>query len=150
LFLWWNKIVLRWARFSRRLKWRRVTKYRNAASYLSDVAPDGSLGLGGNITLRHLAERAGALIAVLASNNSSEQTVAATKFPGPKRANLVWTIDRKGEAFSRFFKELFTRMKAGTTMPRAWVAISPQYRHDAHHDLPVTVCQLEAGQVRFR
>jgi hypothetical protein len=116
----------------------------------ADVAPDGSLGLGGSITLRHLAERAGALIAVLASNNSAEQTVAATKFPGPKRANLVWTIDRKGEAFSRFFKELFTRMKAGTTMPRAWVAISPQYPSGAHHDIPVTVCQLEAGQVRFR
>lgn len=116
----------------------------------ADVAPDGSLGLGGNITLRHLAERAGALIAVLASNNSAEQTVAATKFPGPKRANLVWTIDRKGEAFSRFFKELFTRMKAGTTMPRAWVAIFPQHRHDVHYDLPDTICQLEAGQVRFR
>jgi hypothetical protein len=122
----------------------------NVLFIYADIAPDGSVGLGSNLTIRHLAERAGALIAVLASNNSSEHTVAATKLPGPKRANLVWTIDRKGEAFSQFFKELFTRMKAGTTMPRAWNAIAPQYRHDVHHDLPVTVCQLEAGQVRFR
>jgi hypothetical protein len=116
----------------------------------ADVEPDGSIGLGSNVTIRHLAERAGASIAVLASSNSSEHTIAASKLPGPKRANLVWTLDRKGEAFSRFFKELFTRMKAGKSMPRAWNALAPQYRHDAHHELPVTICQIEAGQVRFR
>jgi hypothetical protein len=116
----------------------------------ADVAPDGSLGLGGNVTIRHLAEKAGAFIAVLASNSISEHAIAAAKLPGPKRANLVWTLDRKGEAFCRFFKELFTRMNAGKSMPRAWNAIAPQYRHEAHHDLPVTICQMEAGQVRFR
>src|SRR6266508_2705299 len=71
----------------------------------ADVAPDGSLGLGGNVTIRHLAEKAGAFIAVLASNNISAHAIAAAKLPGPKRANLVWTLDRKGEAFCRFFKE---------------------------------------------
>jgi hypothetical protein len=116
----------------------------------ADVAPDGSLGLGGNVTIRHLAEKAGALIAVLASNNLSAHAIAAAKLPGPTRANLVWTLDRKGGAFCLFFKELFTRMNAGKSMPRAWNAIAPQYRHDAHDDLPVTICQMEAGQVRFR
>jgi hypothetical protein len=88
---------------------------RNVLFIYADIASDGSVGLGSNVTIRHL-----------------------------------WTIDRKGEAFSRFFKEMFTRMKAGTSMPKAWNAIAPQYRHAVHHDLPVTICQLEAGQVRFR
>jgi len=80
----------------------------------------------------------------------NEPSGATAKLPGPKRANLVWTLDRKGEAFCRFFKELFTRMNAGKSMPRAWNAIAPQYQHEAHDDLPVTICQMEAGQVHFR
>jgi hypothetical protein len=122
----------------------------NVLFIYADIAPDGSVGLGVDATIRHLAERAGALVAVLASNNPSDHLDAASKLPGPKRANLVWTIDRKGSTFSRFFKELFTRMKTGATMPQAWVALSPQHQHNAHHDLPETFCQLEAGQVRFK
>jgi hypothetical protein len=116
----------------------------------ADIASDGSVGFGKEVTIRHLAERAGASIAILASNNSAEHGIAASKAPGPKRTNLVWTLDRKGEAFARFFKELFTQMKDGTPMPAAWVAISPQYKSKVHLDLPETVCQMEAGQVRFR
>ncbi|HKY08529.1 MAG TPA: hypothetical protein VJQ55_09815, partial [Candidatus Binatia bacterium] len=88
----------------------------------ASIQPDGSLGLGSDVTLRHIAERAGAAIAVLASNNTSENISAAAKLPGPARANLVWTFDRKGDRFSIFFKDLFTQMKRGKSMPRAWVA----------------------------
>jgi len=116
----------------------------------ADVSPDGSFGLGSDVTLRHVAERAGAKIAVLASNNDLKHIIAASRLPGPKRANLVWTFDRRGSAFASFFKELFTRMKSGKPMPSAWVAISPQYKTEFHGDLPETMCQLEAGQVRFR
>jgi hypothetical protein len=116
----------------------------------SDIASDGSLGLGKDFTLRHLAQRAGASIAVLASNNPPEHGIVASKLSGPKRANLVWTLNRRGDAFPRFFKELFTRMKGGKSMPLAWVAIAPQYQSEAHRDLPETICQMEAGQVRFR
>jgi hypothetical protein len=42
---------------------------------------------------------------------------------------------------------LFT---AGKSMPIAWNATSPQYEIEKHGDLPETICQLEAGQVRFR
>jgi hypothetical protein len=114
-----------------------------------DIAADGSLGLGKEITLRHVADRAGASIVVLASNNSAEHGIAASKLPGPKRANLVWTLNRRGDSFPRFFKELFSRMKTGKSMPMAWVAISPQHRSEAHQDLPETICQMEGGQVRF-
>ncbi|HEX9263322.1 MAG TPA: hypothetical protein VF977_03040 [Candidatus Binatia bacterium] len=116
----------------------------------AEIASDGLLGLGKELTLRHLAERAGASIAVLASNNPAEHGIVASKLSGPKRANLVWTLNRRGDAFPRFFKELFTRMKDGKSMPLAWVAIAPQYQSEAHRDLPETICQMEAGQVRFR
>jgi hypothetical protein len=116
----------------------------------ANIQSDGSLGLGADVTLRHAAERAGAAIAVLASSNASENISAAAKLPGPKRANLVWTFDRNGGGFSTFFKELFTQMKRGKPMPRAWVSISPQFQSERHRDLPKTMCQMEAGQVRFR
>jgi len=116
----------------------------------ADIAFDGSLGLGKDVTIRHLADKAGASIAVLASNNPPEHGIVASKLSGPKRANLVWTLNRRGDAFPRFFKELFTRMKGGKSMPLAWVAIAPQYQSEAHRDLPETICQMEAGQVRFR
>lgn len=116
----------------------------------ADISPDGSLGLGDDMTFRNVVEKAGARIAVLASNNASDHIMAAARLPDPKRANLVWTFDRRGGAFASFFKELFTRMKNGKPMPAAWVAVSPQYKSEVHRDLPETICQMEAGQVRFR
>jgi hypothetical protein len=116
----------------------------------ADIAFDGSLGLGKDVTIRHLADKAGASIVVLASNNLAENCTTASKLPGPKRANVVWTLDRRGDSFPRFFKELFTRMKAGKSMPMAWVAVAPQFESEIHGDLPKTICQMEAGQVRFR
>jgi hypothetical protein len=118
----------------------------------ANVTPDGSLGLGDNLTVRHLAERAGAAITVVASSNPSANLLAAARQAGPKQANLVWTLDRKGEAFPRFFVELFTHMKKGRSMPAAWVAISPQVPSRVQQDqnLPDMICNLEAGQVRFQ
>ncbi len=116
----------------------------------ANVKGDGSFGLGADMTFRHVAERAGAIIAVLASNNASENISVAAGLTGPKRANLVWTLDRKGSAFANFFKALFTQMKNGKPMPRAWVTISPQQSSQLHRELPDTMCQMEAGQVRFR
>lgn len=122
----------------------------NVLFVYANIAADGSLGLGSDSTLRHLAEKSGASVAVLATANSSEASIASAKLPGPKRANIVWTLDRKDGAFPRFFKELFTKMKAGKAMPLAWNSIAPQYKSAQHDELPVTICALEAGQVRFR
>ena len=126
-----------------------IPKYDVLFMY-ADIKADGSFGLGADMTFRHVAERAGATIAVVASNNSPENISTAARMPGPKRANLVWTFDRKGTAFANFFKELFAQMKNGKPMPRAWVAISPQHSSRLHSELPETMCQMEAGQVRFR
>jgi len=42
------------------------------------------------------------------------------------------------------------RMKSGKALPAAWIGISPQYKPERHSDLPETLCQMEAGQVRLR
>jgi hypothetical protein len=99
-----------------------------------------------------LAERARAAIVVVASSNPSANVVAAAQLAGPKQANIVWTLDRKGEAFARFFVELFTLMQKGRSMPVAWAWIAPQVpkRLQKDRELPETICQLEAGQVRFQ
>src|SRR5690349_18150652 len=48
----------------------------------ADIAADGSLGLGRELTIRHLADKAGASIVVLASNNRAEDSITASKLPG--------------------------------------------------------------------
>src|SRR4030095_11663162 len=68
----------------------------------ADVAPDGSFGLGGNVTIKHLSEKAGSCCAVRAPTSIWDPAIAAPRLPGQKGANLVWTLDRKGEAFCRF------------------------------------------------
>jgi hypothetical protein len=122
----------------------------NVLFVYADIASDGSLAVGKQLTIRHLADKAGASIVVLASSNPADRSIAASKLPGPNRANLVWTLNRRGDSFCRFFKELFTQMKAGKSMPIAWNVIAPQYKSEKHADLPETICQMEAGQVRFR
>ena len=87
----------------------------------------------------------------MATPNSSEHIVQALKQDGPKRANLVCTMDRKGAIFSTFFRKLFELMQAGKSMPMAWNSLAPQVpsRIDPHTDVPDTVAILEAGQVKF-
>jgi hypothetical protein len=70
------------------------------------LEPDGSLRDAGEPTIRHAAARAYCSIVVSAANNESDRVVAASKLQGPKGASLVLTLDRKGDGFSRFFKEL--------------------------------------------
>ena len=70
----------------------------------ANVGVDGSIGLGAGVTIRHLAENAGVVIAVLASDNPAENIVTASRLPRPKKANLIWTLDRKGVAFGGFFQ----------------------------------------------
>jgi hypothetical protein len=117
----------------------------------TDITSDGEIGLGQGLTIRHLAERAAASIVVLAAPNSWEHIAQAVKQGGPKRANLVCTLDRKGANFSSYFRKLFELMRAGKSMPMAWNSLAPQVpsRIDPHTNVPETVAILEAGQVKF-
>jgi hypothetical protein len=105
------------------------------------LAPDGSVS-GGAESLWHIADTAGATILVVASENRNMPH--ANTFPRSK-ASFVFTLDRKGEGFGRFFRELFTLMKAGKPMPVAWATIAPQNPRLMRPDMPDTMYAPGAG-----
>jgi len=111
-----------------------------------------TLGEGGALVgteryLRVTIRESGARIVVVASENPDPKP--SKPGPGDARANLVITLQRNGEKFPRFFRELFTRMKKGQTMPMAWVRIVPQGPSSKHDDCPDTIFLMEAGPLRL-
>lgn len=99
--------------------------------------------------LREIIHKSHAPIVVVATENDGQSYVAASKRPGSGKANLVMTLKRNGHVFSNFFKELFTMMHRGITMPMAWVKLAPQIPGIEHHDVPETICAMEVTHVRF-
>ena len=98
--------------------------------------------------LRITIRDSGAKIVVVATENTNPKP--SKDKPTYGRANLVITGSRNGASFPRFFRELFTRMKKGQSMPMAWVRIAPQGPNSKHSDCPSTICLMEAGAVSFR
>ncbi len=107
---------------------------------------------GSELHFREILRRTGATVVVIASDHDPTQFRgdALKKRDGQPAANWVLTISRRGDRFSRFFHELFSRMKAGTTMPVAWVALAPQIPHREQTDCPETIFLCEAGGIAFR
>jgi hypothetical protein len=116
----------------------------------AQLQPDGSLSGGAQPTIRHAAADAHCAVVVSASNNPSDRVVAGSKLPGPKQASLVLTLDRNRDGFARFFKELFTLMKSGKTMPMAWVTIAPQSKSVMPQYIPETIFLPEGKFVVFK
>lgn len=54
---------------------------------------------------------------VVASAIPVETCQKVAGVPGPKTANLIFTLDRKQKYFGAFFKEPFERMRDGQEMP---------------------------------
>ncbi len=122
----------------------------NVLFLYANVASDGSVADTSESSVRQIAARAGASLLVLASNNPSERIAAANKRPGSRNASLVFTIDRNGDGFGRFFKEIFTLMKAGKTMPMAWAKIAPQHESVMPQYAPTTIFLPGENFVVFR
>ena len=99
--------------------------------------------------IRQIVQATKAAILVLASANSQESLQHAAHLPGPKTANIVLTLDRNGAAFSRFFQDLFVKMRGGTDMLSAWVELAPQVRHSSLSNVPATLLLAEAGKLAF-
>jgi hypothetical protein len=105
------------------------------------------------LTLRELIRRAGARIAVVASD-IPKQDIANPHFAATLGANNTWpaniaiTLDRGGAYFGRFFVRLFSMMQDGTDMLTAWVEIAPQ-GPDQPSDPPVMFMVPEAGAIAF-
>ena len=111
-----------------------------------DIGPDGRV-VGRPEGIRGLAKSAGAWIVVVVS-----EPCAGREAMGPEKewhANIVLTIDRKGENFPRFFASLFAAMFAGKSMLLAWVELVPQIPNAKHEGAPATFMLAEAGHLLF-
>jgi hypothetical protein len=99
--------------------------------------------------LKRIVEASRAPIVVVASENAGEAYVKAGASEPHKYTNLVLTIFRNGAGFDNFFRDLFSKMFKGTTMPVAWVELAPQVPGLEHSDAPETIFACGAGHVRF-
>ncbi len=99
--------------------------------------------------LRGIISNSKAAIVIVASENTAESYMAASRQSG-QRANLVFTLNRKGTAFTTFFQRLFNAMRQRQSMPIAWVALAPQIPGQAHPDCPETIFVPEAGHIIFQ
>jgi hypothetical protein len=113
------------------------------------ISSDGVI-LNSRRSLREIIREAGAPVVVVATPNPGQSyTAAANRSKQLARANLVMTLDRKGDAFAHFFQRLVTDMKQGTSMPRAWVTLAPQSPRETHSDCPDTIFACELGPLAF-
>jgi hypothetical protein len=110
------------------------------------VRSDGTLE-NSSRGLRELIRDSGAVVVVVASENAGEAYIAAGGRKSYGDANLVMTLRRNGEGFSRFFADLFSRMRAGVSMSVAWVELAPQHSGLQPGSLPETIFACEVGQV---
>jgi hypothetical protein len=96
---------------------------------------------------------AGAHIVVLGSEIGTDELMSrefnqSLSTPSEWPANIVVTIKRKGDHFGDFFRELFSRMMDGVSMPMAWVKLAPQGPVQ-RRDNPETIAVMEFGHVAF-
>jgi len=99
--------------------------------------------------IRQIVQLTNAAIVVLASPNSGASIQNAVGLPGPKTANIVFTLDRNGNGFSRFFRELFEKMREGKHMLIAWVELAPQHPKANLPYAPQTLLLAEGGKIAF-
>ncbi len=121
----------------------------------SDVSPSGIIidAVGDSLSGASLIQTccdSGVKLLWAASDNNAEAYIKGFK-PSSKPINLVMTLNRRGSIFSSFLEQLLSKMADGETMPRAWVAISPQTPRDPrHNDLPGTIFAVGRVNIRFR
>jgi hypothetical protein len=115
-----------------------------------DLNADGSVA-GTAAKLREISRDAGAVIAIVASENPGARLRESARESAPIYGplNLVLTYDRKGEFFTTFFGRLFEKMaKDGMSMPNAWLKLAPQVSGAVYSECAETLCQF-ARQVTF-
>jgi hypothetical protein len=98
--------------------------------------------------IRQIVQATQARLVVVAAPMSAETFRKAAGIPGPKTANLVFTLDRNQQHFASFFKALFERMRDGEDMLMAWVQLAPQGPVQ-RPDIPATILIPEAGKLAF-
>jgi hypothetical protein len=114
-----------------------------------DIGADGQV-LGSNgAGLLDLIKSAGAHVAVVASENPSNNYKDSAPRSDGWQANIVFTLLRNGDNFSLFFQRLFAAMFNGTSMLMAWAQIAPQAAGPWMEALPSTYVLPRAGHIAF-
>lgn len=103
-----------------------------------DVSPEGNIAdvFGNQISGTNLIQKccaAGAKLLWIASESRPDAYIRGFKSQ-KQPLNLVMTISRRDAKFTVFLERFLSKMKAGETMPAAWVAISPQNPNDPRQD----------------
>ena len=128
---------------------RAISKGYDIVHLFCDASPEGIITDSGGTqisgtNLIQICCESGAKLVWIASENKPDAYIKGFKAAG-KPVNLVMTINRQGTIFSAFLEKLLSKMKAGETMPVAWVAISPQSPNDPRQkDSPA--CIFAAGR----
>lgn len=106
--------------------------------------------VGSSATIRDLIADAGAYIAVVATENQPDSYIKGVGKRTDWHANIVMVLERKGDKFAVFFRQLFEAMFKGRSMLMAWVELAPQIPGLDQPDVPGTIMAAEAGHVTFR
>jgi len=105
---------------------------------------------GSPLSLRQIIRDAGARVVIVAAENDPDRYMEAAQPAAYGAANLVMTLERKGDAFAAFFGKLFGLMFRGVSMPAAWVQLAPQVPGLEHADAPESIFACEVGQLAFK
>jgi hypothetical protein len=99
--------------------------------------------------VRDVIKRAGAYVAVIASENPGASYIKGVGRRKDWRANIVMVLDRKGDKFALFFRKLFEETFTGHSMLTTWVKLAPQAAGQWQEEAPGTIMAAEAGHITF-
>lgn len=112
------------------------------------VLDDAGRIVASQSSLRELIKEAGAYIAVVGSENGVESCSKVMETRSDWNANLVLCVDRDGDKFAAYFRDLFSAMFQGKSMLTAWVELSPQSA-EGLPDGPTLGMAAQAGHIVF-
>jgi Tfp pilus assembly protein PilF len=132
---------------------REHTPYCNVLFIYGVLNAQGLIGTPA-IPLRDVIKTTGAYIVVIATETNVEVVNdpgfgKSIKSDGSWQANLVLTVNRNGDAFARFYRNLFGLMMNGVTMPLAWSKLAPQ-GPVGHTDCPGGFVIFEVSHIAFK
>ncbi|MBB5204716.1 hypothetical protein HNQ51_002030 [Inhella inkyongensis] len=113
------------------------------------LGEDGTITPEGKSGIRQIVQMTNSAIVIVAAANSADSIQKAMELPGPKTANLVFTFDRNGQEFAKFFHALFQKMCGGKEMLAAWVELAPQIPGGGSTGGPQTLLVAEGGKIAF-
>jgi hypothetical protein len=105
--------------------------------------------VGHKKSLREIIRDARAYIVVVASENDPKTYMKCTGDRKVWPADIILTIERKGDGLANFASKLFRKMFDGKSLLTAWVELVPQIPGYDDPSAPATIMAAEAGHLIF-